>query len=91
MRGSPDPASTSHTRAHPTRWKHKPGPGAPCVVTRAAAATLFKRRLGIQEPARINEIKREGDAPSITSTWTSLTFFFFSKSNLSNAQIRSHL
>lgn len=29
------------------------------------------------EPARINEIKREGDAPSITSTWPSNFSFFY--------------
>lgn len=94
MRGSPSPAPTTlPTPTSPTRWKYKAGLGAPCVVTRSAAATLFKRRLWIQEPARINEIKREGDAPSITNTWTSLTFFFFYKyafkSNLSNAQIEA--
>lgn len=61
MRGSPSPAPTT---PHPTptpRWKYKPGLGWPCVVTRSAAATLFKRGLWIQEPARINEIKREGE------------------------------
>ena len=72
IRDSPNPAPTL-----PTRWKYQPGLCAPCVVTRSAAATLFKRGLWIREPARINEIKREGDAPSITSTWTSLTFSSF--------------